>query len=245
MKRVLVIGESCKDVFVYCESLRLAPDLPVPIVQPKSIKENPGMAMNVYRNITALHKECKILTNKEWESVKKTRFVHERTNHLFLRVDENDLVERFDHRKVDCSCDVVVVSDYNKGFLSCEDIENICRAHPCVFIDTKKPLGLWASHAKYIKINNYEYSRSDHAVTKLLDNKIICTLGGDGARYQGVCYSTNYVDVRDSSGAGDSFLAALVVRYINTSDIVESIIDANVKASRIVAERGVGVISEK
>lgn len=243
MKRILVIGESCKDVFVYCESLRLAPDLPVPIVQPKSINCNPGMAMNVYRNIAALHKECRILTNSKWENVKKTRFVHERTNHLFLRVDENDIVEQFDHLNIDYNCDVIVVSDYNKGFLSCGDIEKICSLHPCVFLDTKKPLGMWAANAKYIKINNFEYNRSDPAVTQFLDDRIICTLGGDGARYQGISYPTNYVAVRDSSGAGDSFLAALVVRYIYTGDIVQSIVDANLKASRIVAERGVGVIS--
>lgn len=243
MKKILVIGESCKDVFVYCDSSRLAPDLPVPIVQPKYIKENPGMAMNVFRNINALHKDCGIVTNSNWENVKKTRFVHERTNYLFLRVDENDFVEPFDRNNINYNCDIIVISDYNKNYLSCHDIEELCNSHPCVFLDTKKPLGMWAASAKYIKINNFEYNRSDPAVTKLLDNQIICTLGGDGARYQGVSYPTNYVDVRDSSGAGDSFLAALVVRYIDTSDIIQSIVDANIKASRIVAGRGVGIIS--
>lgn len=242
MKKVLVIGESCKDIFIYCDSLRLAPDLPVPIVQPQFTRDNPGMAMNVLRNIAALHNNCNIITNSNWENVKKTRFVHAKTNHLFLRVDENDVVQRFDSSRVDLSSDVIVVSDYNKGFLNADDIEFLCSRHSCVIVDSKKPLGNWASKARFIKINNFEYSRSDIGVTKDLDDKIICTLGGDGARFQGVVYPTEYVDVRDSSGAGDSFLAALVVKYINTNDIIESIKYANIKASEIVAERGVGVI---
>jgi len=242
MSKILVVGESCKDIFVYCDSLRLAPDLPVPIVQPRFTKDNPGMAMNVLRNIAALHDNCSITTNSNWEKMKKTRYVHATTNHLFLRVDENDIVERFDSNSIDFSSDVIVVSDYNKGFLNCDDIEFLCSQHSCVVIDTKKPLGYWAAKAKYIKINNFEYNRSDEKVTKDLDDKIICTLGGDGARFQGVVYPTDYVDVRDLSGAGDSFLAALVVKYLKTNNIIESVKYANIQASRIVSERGVGVI---
>ena len=33
MSRVLVVGESCKDVFVYCDAMRLAPDVPVPVLR--------------------------------------------------------------------------------------------------------------------------------------------------------------------------------------------------------------------
>ena len=31
MKSILVIGESSRDVFVYCDALRLCPDVPVPV----------------------------------------------------------------------------------------------------------------------------------------------------------------------------------------------------------------------
>ena len=32
MKKILIIGESCKDIFVYCNANRLAPDLPIPVL---------------------------------------------------------------------------------------------------------------------------------------------------------------------------------------------------------------------
>jgi bifunctional ADP-heptose synthase (sugar kinase/adenylyltransferase) len=242
MKRILVIGESCRDIFVYCDSTRLAPDLPVPILQPKTTKENPGMAMNVFRNIKSLHDACDIHTNDKWEKVTKTRYVHERSNHLFLRIDENDLIGRISFKNVDFNYDCVVISDYNKGFLSADDIEYICSNHPCVFIDTKKPLGVWARNSRYIKINKYEYTRSSCEIVREYDDKIICTLGGDGAIFRGKKFGVNYVDARDTSGAGDSFMAALVVRFMQTDDIEESIKYANQKASTIVSIRGVGVI---
>ena len=51
MSKILVIGDSCRDVFVYCESDRLCPDVPVPVLNIIDQKDNPGMAKNVQRNI--------------------------------------------------------------------------------------------------------------------------------------------------------------------------------------------------
>lgn len=31
-KRILIVGDSCMDVFTYCKGIKLAPDFPVPIV---------------------------------------------------------------------------------------------------------------------------------------------------------------------------------------------------------------------
>ena len=39
----------------------------------------------------------------------------------------------------------VIISDYDKGFLTAEDIEYIYTNHPQVFLDTKKILGNWAN----------------------------------------------------------------------------------------------------
>ena len=35
MKKILVIGDSSRDVFVYCDALRLCPDVPVPVLNVK------------------------------------------------------------------------------------------------------------------------------------------------------------------------------------------------------------------
>ena len=67
MKRILVIGESCKDIFVYCKASRLAPDLPVPVLEIEYSVENPGMAMNVHLNIKKLFSDCDLHTNTDWK----------------------------------------------------------------------------------------------------------------------------------------------------------------------------------
>ena len=56
-------------------------------------------------------------------------------------------------------------------------------------------------------------------------------------------YPAEKVDVFDLSGAGDSFLAALVAKQLETNNIDEAIKYANKKASEIVQQRGVGAIS--
>ena len=51
MKDFLVIGESCRDVFIYCDAVRLCPDIPVPVLNISHTHENTGMAKNVQDNI--------------------------------------------------------------------------------------------------------------------------------------------------------------------------------------------------
>jgi sugar/nucleoside kinase (ribokinase family) len=46
------------------------------------------------------------------------------------------------------------------------------------------------------------------------------------------------------SGAGDSFLAALVAKQLETNNIDESIKYSNQKASEIVQQRGVSVVTK-
>ncbi len=125
-------------------------------------------------------------------------------------------------------------------------LSHICKQHPCTFIDTKKVLDVWARDAKFIKINHQEYLNSQHMVDNdtVLSNKIIRTMGPHGAFYQDNQYPVNRVDVKDASGAGDSFLAGLVVHYIKTQNIDESIDFGNQCATSVVQKRGVSVVCE-
>lgn len=250
MSRVLVIGDSCKDVFVYCTCDRLAPEFPVQTLDAKSEIENGGMAKNVQSNIDSLGIDCDIATNENWKSITKTRYIDKDTNYMFIRVDSQYERSRVNINQV-CnnikSYDAVVVSDYDKGFLTTEDIRHICKQHPCTFIDTKKILGHWASEAKFIKINHHEYTNSTDIVKndKVLSDKIIRTMGPHGAFYQDQQFPVDRVEVKDASGAGDSFLAGLVVEYIKTGNIQESIKFGNDCATSVVQKRGVSVVCEK
>ena len=51
---VLVIGDSCDDVFIYGEIERMSPEAPIPVLQPIRETKNGGMSKNVYNNLKAL-----------------------------------------------------------------------------------------------------------------------------------------------------------------------------------------------
>ena len=243
--KVLVIGDSCEDVFNYGTCERLAPAAPVPVFVSKIKKSNKGMAGNVYKNLRSLGLECEIITNKN--EIIKTRFVDETTNHMIMRLDSGEEnLERIDnlHLIPFESYDAVVISDYNKGFLAEEDIEYISRKHSLVFLDTKKLLGNWAREVKFIKINKPEFERTIHLIKKKvwIKEKLIVTLGSAGCSYCGEKFSVNKVEIKDLTGAGDTFLAALVREYLNSKDIRKSIEFANKCATVVVQQKGVNTI---
>ena len=90
--KVLVIGDSCVDKFIYCKVERICPEAPVPVLNPLSTTSNPGMAGNVVINLQSLGLEVDIITNEN--NITKTRFVDNRSGQMVIRLDENDKCER-------------------------------------------------------------------------------------------------------------------------------------------------------
>ena len=246
--RVLVVGDACEDVYVYGYSHRLAPEAPAPVFLKSFERRNGGMALNVYNNLRSLGVRTDILHNSE--KIEKTRFVDEKTNHLFLRVDTDDkkvarINSKYLTKKYLSKFDAVVISDYNKGFLTEEDIETICYNHPLSFMDTKKSLGRWCKDCTWIKINESEHLKTSEKIEKLahiFDEKLVVTLSERGCRYKDEIFPVGEVEVKDLSGAGDTFLAGLVSKYLETKDIKESIVFANECATKVVQLRGVNVV---
>jgi bifunctional ADP-heptose synthase (sugar kinase/adenylyltransferase) len=152
-KRVLVIGDACQDIYTYCNIKQLAPDKPVPVLVPINEVKGFGMAGNVYENLRILNENIDIVCNNDWNKVTKNRFVDLETNHMFVRVDSDYHIPRINLDDVSYDYDCIVISDYNRGFLSEEDISHICSNHPLTFLDTKKILGDWANSATFLKIN--------------------------------------------------------------------------------------------
>jgi len=245
--KILVIGDSCRDIFVYGNCDRLEPTAPAPVFNPFKTVENGGMALNVQKNIASFGAEADLCTNKNWKDITKTRFIDYKTNHMLMRLDKNDdLYESIAFEKLKkirfTDYDGVAISDYNKGFLSEEHIEYISSNHDATFLDTKKTLGAWAEKVSYIKINQAEYKRSEDRLSDAFEEKLIVTMGPRGARYNNVIYAVPEVQIKDLSGAGDTFIASLVVKYIETGSMQESIKFANESATLVVQRRGVGIV---
>ena len=71
MMNILVIGDSCKDVFIYGETVRLSPEAPVPVLNPLTEISNDGMAKNVVNNVESLQANVHSITNKN--SIRKVK----------------------------------------------------------------------------------------------------------------------------------------------------------------------------
>jgi bifunctional ADP-heptose synthase (sugar kinase/adenylyltransferase) len=247
MKKVLVIGDSCSDVFRYGRCDRLSPEAPVPIMKPLRTTGNGGMAINVFENLKALGVDTDIITN-DIKPV-KTRYVDEVSNQILLRVDESDEIKQIEpnvFNNIDFNqYDAVVISDYNKGFLSQEIIQWITELHPLVFMDTKKKIGYWADGIEFVKINAKEYAENQKYLNTNFPNDLIVTTGNRGAILNTVeeFPIENEHEVRDLSGAGDTFLAGLVADYVNNSDICSAIRFANRCAAWVVSQKGVAVVN--
>jgi len=242
--KILIIGESCKDIFHYGYCKRLCPEAPVPVFNSSGIVENGGMAKNTYNNVVALGASADLITNENWELISKTRFVDKRTNHMFMRLDENDT----GYGKCDLSqirfrdYEAIIVSDYDKGFLSIEDLQIISVKHHLTFLDTKKKLGNWCKNFTFIKINNIEYERTLDSIDSDINQKLIITQGPNGCLYQNKPYEVPLVEVKDTSGAGDTFVASMCVKYCESSNIEESLKFANHCATVVVQKKGVATI---
>jgi bifunctional ADP-heptose synthase (sugar kinase/adenylyltransferase) len=242
--KVLVIGETCVDKFIYCSTGRLSPEAPVPVINPTKTISNAGMAGNTYENVKALAPKAIMASITQKAKITKTRYVEEKSNHMFLRVDEG---ENFDCQFTwgpfaDSSiaeADIVIVSDYNKGFLSNADLREIARKSKLSILDSKRKLTNDIIEGfTFVKLNESERLNNPDLTT---DN-IITTLGKKGAEYKNVLFeSPNPQDTIDVSGAGDTFTAAFIVKYFETKDERASIKYANEKSSEVVSKRGVVV----
>lgn len=243
--KIVVIGENCTDKFIYGSVTRLCPEAPVPILNPYKTTKNPGMAGNVVENIKALRKECDITFIHQDTKIVKTRYVDEQSNQMIIRVDEgeNDInpleltQELIDELLL---ADIVIVSDYNKGFLTNEILSSIGHYSSCSILDSKRVMLPIFKDFTFIKLNKSERLQQKDGL--IADLNIITTLGKKGAEYKGNVYPSPMPrDTIDVSGAGDTFTASFILKYHETKDIKTAIYFANTKASDVVSRRGVVV----
>lgn len=228
--KILLVGDNCTDVYQYGTIDRLSPEAPVPVFVPTYKEERDGMAGNVYNNLVALGCEVTYLFG---ETSTKTRLIDARSRQQIVRID-NDIISDtivIDTDEFAKEYDAVVVSDYNKGSVSYELIEELINLSIPIFIDTKKT-DLARFQGAWVKINELEYSR-----IKSEPSGLIVTRGAKGASviHHGIECLAPQVEVVDVTGAGDTFLSALAYQYVNTRSI-EQAVEFAVKASAATVE---------
>jgi bifunctional ADP-heptose synthase (sugar kinase/adenylyltransferase) len=162
---------------------------------------------------------------------------------MFLRLDEGETnISKADlnsERLLELSnFDIVIVSDYHKGFMTNDDVVNIGKNSKISILDSKRKLSKEIVNSyTFVKLNEKESLQN----SELLECKnILITLGSRGTKFNDELYpSPNPQETIDVSGAGDTFTSSFILRYIETGDIKSSIIWANEMASIVVSKRGV------
>ena len=239
-----MIGDSCVDKFIYGTCDRLSPEAPVPVLKHTETKKMPGMAGNVTQNVKAFTNSVTLLTQKN--KIEKIRYVDSKSNQHIMRFDiepapdKNDvfLSKKCQHTDsaIDGNYDVVIISDYDKGFLRrAHALEFTSRMKTMVYVDSKKrDLSCFVN--SIIKLNNSEHRLAAHTICN--SSLLVKTMGSRGASHAGCIYPSQPVEVFDVSGAGDTFLASFAVYHAVTTDIVSSIKFANKCASIAVQRKG-------
>lgn len=262
LKNILIIGDSCVDIFVYGDVNRICPEAPVPILNlpdtHRKVLVTDGMSRNVKANIKALNPNFEVNIYTHFRAISKKRYVDSKSGNIVLRVDEESPIkDKFDWevfynmlKNIDC----VVVSDYNKGFLDFDDIAEIgraCKNNDIIsFLDTKKDFVLEdIVDYNFVKINKDEFDSLSEQLKheiKTWKSCFIVTEGGDGCSLyingHHVKFASKKVDVNQVSGAGDSFLAGLVTYYCEGNSIEDSIGFANRVAGIAVSKTGVATV---
>lgn len=263
-KRILLVGELGLDIWVEGTCEKLSPEAPVPIQRPTKITSNPGMAGNVAQNLRSLSPGIQIDFFSQSKSINKIRHIDQSSGAHLLRVDDGD-----DSFEPDFATQVIegmarnpdgylafVASDYNKGLLSETFLTTLTDiAHEIgatMWLDSKKVLGQWSKDIDFVKINDKELKVNLVAGIKPWEwcRNLIVTNGKNGAtlyRPDGsIEYHTKALSqsVFSVAGCGDSVLAALIVDYLKTEDIKQSMYFAMRVAAIAISKPGVVAVSK-
>ena len=232
---ILLIGDACEDTYTYGYVNRISPEAPVPIFEPHYTIHHDGMAGNVRKNLEALGCDVNFLHGAV---SKKNRLIDQRTKQQLLRLDKDAISKPVTFETaIPPIYDAIVISDYNKGTVSYELIEELAKEVDVpIFVDTKKT-DLARLLGCYVKINALEKSRAT-SLPKI--DHLIVTQGHHGATWNGWGYPAELVgDVTDVCGAGDTFLAALAYQFLVTNSMPDAVKFANRAAAVTVQHIGV------
>jgi D-beta-D-heptose 7-phosphate kinase/D-beta-D-heptose 1-phosphate adenosyltransferase len=296
--RILVVGDVMLDRFVYGRVSRISPEAPVPVLAIEREVTSLGGAGNVARNVVSLGGQATLIGGKGNDPAgaaldilmaRETRIADAlvtlagaRTTEKIRYIADQQQVMRADSetawpgageglaeaRAALAQHDVLVISDYAKGFLPpalVKDLIALARAQDKpVIVDPKGAQSAYYDGATLITPNRQEAglatgiaidSDGDAAVAaeRLLTalpglGAAMITRGGDGltllARGQDVVHiPAHRREVFDVSGAGDTVVATLALALAAKSDFVDAARLANLAAGIAVTKVGTAAVT--
>lgn len=223
-RRIVVIGDTMTDRWVD-GYLDLCQDNCPKFVHGRTV-EVPGGAANAARSIACWEANVSLFGYAENDCPIKTRYVDITNGRTVMRYDDDGPATRaanygwaqraaLEMVTGSRNLGAVLLSDYDKGFLTPEIIRDVvvaCKARgiPCV-ADCKREPELYAGCI--LKCNADWYSRHGASSWPDMSADIVCTYGADPPTINRVIvpYNLATVECRNHVGAGDCFAAHLTL----------------------------------
>ena len=308
-KKILLIGDSCLDIFVEGIVTRISPEAPVPVFSYKYEKSYAGCAANVALSLKRLgldvdllcfisdDEDGEILLNKlKTEGVNTEYIIREKhdtkiftpvkkrivsESHHICRIDKEpspkeikSISNKFFEKNLKKAISnnyysYTVISDYAKGLINKDSYNFINNYSKSPIIIDPKPINkivyknafiLKPNKKELLEIANIDLDLSNEDIFKfkkpifefIFQNNIKNLIVTDGINGSFLIkdkeikhFPSKKVEVYDVSGAGDSFLAALVFYCSEGKDIFESIEFANIAASTTIIHSGTTPLIKK
>jgi len=141
-KNILVFGDVILDKYIFCRTIKMSHEAPIPVVEIKNREYRLGGAGNVAANISSLGASVtlvgtcgndefsneitkllkekninnKIIYNEKNETIVKSRIISDKKQ--LLRIDKEKLYKPEKNHIIDGKYDGIIISDYAKGTIS-------------------------------------------------------------------------------------------------------------------------------
>lgn len=269
--RILVVGDIMLDRYIRGYVNRISPEAPVPILNVESVEHELGGCGNVARNLVTMGADvtcwtatgsggdskvlismiksssimCRIVQSENYKTIVKTRMVDLDSGQQLLRCDKEKIVQVNVGGTIRDSFDVVVISDYGKGFISKDSISKIIESADGapIIVDPHPPNSFLYNYTHAITPNLKEYLQMDY---KPVVDCIYETMGERGIR---IHFSGDTIDVKaekvpvyDVQGAGDTVVAAIAYCKALDMDPVKSACVAVKCGAYVVSKPGTSVV---
>jgi rfaE bifunctional protein kinase chain/domain len=248
----LVIGDPMLDVYYFGRVERMSQEAPVPVFIEENKEVRPGGAANVAENLRALGCQDRVVFPETTSISRKFRYVvgHQQ----LLRIDEDHTCEPSAAdiaRAVQAaeSADVIVLSDYAKGWLTSELCQAVIATGKPVVVDPKG--GDWDKYAGCTVIcpNDQELNAylNYPAPTRALWQKMIHKRGKlgleilDGPHRPPEVIPAQARHVFDVVGAGDTVTAVVAAAIGADAELGDAARLANYAAGYVVGIVGTAV----
>jgi D-beta-D-heptose 7-phosphate kinase/D-beta-D-heptose 1-phosphate adenosyltransferase len=247
--KAAIFGDAIVDRYHFGRADRLSPEAPVPVFVTEHTQERDGGAANVARQLSALGA---VVTAQFGfpTSIKNRYFVG---SHYLFRLDEDKQAKKFESHlnleRILTGQQVVVLSDYAKGYLNEEFCQRIIAAAKAVDVPViVDPKGdNWAKYlgASVICPNHLELAQFGAIKASVMFPTVVEKCGADGIRvHQGDSvkdYKALNAKPVDVTGAGDTVTAVMALALATSMPMHLAAQLANQAAAIVVGKVGTAV----